>query len=240
MTDLLVASDLHKKFGGIAALGGISISVAERETVGVIGPNGSGKTTLFSVLSGFLFPSQGTVYWRGELITRVPPYVRARRGLVRTFQEMNTFPTLTVRQNLTIAIESARQNNRPSYDLMELAKYTRIDHRLDVNAKDLSWGETRLLGVALGLAMSPQLLLLDEPFAGMSPAAVADVVQMLVRMKSDGYSLCIVDHEMSYLLPLCDRVIVLDAGLMIANASPDEIVQNPQVRKAYLGALDDA
>ncbi|MDQ1425560.1 MAG: branched-chain amino acid transport system ATP-binding protein, partial [Acidimicrobiaceae bacterium] len=205
------------------------------EVVGIIGPNGSGKTTLFNLLSGFLRPRSGSIRWEGQDVTKAPAHVRARRGLVRTFQESMVFPGLTVRENLEMAVRAAHLNGQSPQSVGELLDYVRIGHVVDSLAADLSWGQTRLLGIALALALRPKVLLLDEPFAGLSPVAAEDVSVIIRRLRSDGYSLCVIDHEMTFLLPICDRLVVLANGTTLADGPPGDVIERPDVRAAYLG-----
>jgi ABC-type branched-subunit amino acid transport system ATPase component len=231
---LLEATGLKKRYGGVLAVNGVDLTVVPNEVVGIIGPNGSGKTTLFNLISGFARPTAGRIRWRGQDVTRKQAHVRARMGLVRTFQEMMVFPGLTVRENAQTALRIS--GSRAAFGSAEdLAAYVGIAHVLDHLASDLSWGQTRLLGIAMAIAVKPELLLLDEPFAGLSPVAAEEISNIIKRLKADGYSLCVIDHEMSYLLPICDRLVVLVNGAKIAEGDPHEIIQHHTVREAYLG-----
>ncbi|HVM52952.1 MAG TPA: ATP-binding cassette domain-containing protein [Acidimicrobiales bacterium] len=234
-TPILEATGLTKRFGGVLAVDAVDFRVLPNEVVGIIGPNGSGKTTLFNLLSGFLRPASGTIRWEGRDVTKAAPHNRARAGLVRTFQESMVFPGLTVRENLAMAIRAAELAGRQGQAADDLAEYVRITHVLDSIAQDLSWGQTRLLGIALALAMNPSVLLLDEPFAGLSPVAAEDVSAIIRRLRVDGFSLCVIDHEMSFLLPICDRLVVLVNGATLADGDPQEIIDRHEVRAAYLG-----
>jgi branched-chain amino acid transport system ATP-binding protein len=233
---LLTADGLVKRFGGVTALGGVSVHVAANEVLGVIGPNGSGKTTLFNLLTGFLRPDHGTVLWSGTDVTRVPSYRRARQGLVRTFQETMLLPGLTVEENAELALRMARRSDPEFGTATELLDYVGLAAAAPVMGADLSWGEARLLGIATTLALKPDLLLLDEPFAGLSAVAAERLSALVTRLHAAGRSLCIVDHKVAHLMPLCDRVIVLVNGSIIADGPPQEVVASPEVRSAYLGA----
>lgn len=232
---LLEASGLTRRFGGVVAVDGVDFRVLPNEVVGIIGPNGSGKTTLFNLLSGFLRPASGSISWEGADVTMAPAHARARRGLVRTFQESMVFPGLTVRENVEMAVRAAALSGHEPTAIDELLAYVRIGHVVDSLAADLSWGQTRLLGIALALALRPRVLLLDEPFAGLSPVAAEDVSAIIRRLRADGYSLCVIDHEMSFLLPICDRLVVLVNGATLADGRPDEVIERHDVRAAYLG-----
>ena len=232
---LLTAEGLVKRFGGVTALGGVSVHVATNEVLGIIGPNGSGKTTLFNVLTGFLRPDRGSVLWAGADVTSVPAHRRARQGLVRTFQETMLLPGLTVGENAELALRTARQSEPEFATAAELLDYVGLAPAAWVMGADLSWGEARLLGIGMTLALRPDLLLLDEPFAGLSAVAVERLSALVTRLRAAGKSLCIVDHKVAHLMPLCDRVIVMVNGSIIANGTPKEIVASPEVRSAYLG-----
>jgi branched-chain amino acid transport system ATP-binding protein len=241
MTTLLSARGLSKSFDGVDAVVDVDLEVTIDEIVGLIGPNGSGKSTLFGLITGFIRLSGGTVSWLKEDVTRLPAHQRARRGLVRTFQERMVFDHTTVRENLQFA--AIRADLDPADD-------DRLAGALDVvglpvgvmrqRAMDLSWGQTRLLGIAMALLLGPKLLLLDEPFAGLNRVAASSVTAALIRLRNEGISLVVVEHEMSLLLPLCDRVVVLAEGAKIAEAAPDVILTLPDVRAAYFGELSDA
>jgi ABC-type branched-subunit amino acid transport system ATPase component len=233
---LLEGVGLRRRFGGVCALDGVDITIRAREVTGVIGPNGSGKTTLFDVLSGFTRPQGGSVRWAGHDVTRARPHERARLGLVRTFQHSMVFPGLTVEENLRHAANAARSRSLTPTDPDHLLEQTRLGHVGRALASDVSWGETRLLGIAMALVLRPSLLLLDEPFAGLSPAAAEAMGALLLGLRADGVGACIIDHEMSFLLPICQNLVVLVAGVKIAQGQPADVIERADVRAAYLGA----
>jgi ABC-type branched-subunit amino acid transport system ATPase component/ABC-type branched-subunit amino acid transport system permease subunit len=236
---VLRCAEIDRRFAGIHALDSVSLSVNQGETLGLIGPNGSGKTTLINVFSGFVAPSSGQVFLGERRITREPAYRRARAGLLRTFQEVVVFPDLTVGDHLRIALESARAHRKDDdkgavWTAADLAGYCRIGHRLHSPGRQLSWGEVRLLGVAMCLAMRPRVLLLDEPFAGLSLAAIERVADVIRRMTADGYSICIVDHQLDHLLPLCGRSVVFHNGSVVFDGAPADAVQHDLVLNVYV------
>jgi branched-chain amino acid transport system ATP-binding protein len=204
--------------------------------VGLIGPNGSGKSTLLNLLSGFTAPHAGEVTWSGKNITGVAAHQHPALGLVRLFQDRTAFDGLSVRKNLQLAriqrgLQSLRDPDlRDTLDYIGLPTYT-----LDQLAGELSWGQSRLLGLALCFTLEPRILLLDEPFAGLNPAAAAQVSIALKRSQAEGVGIVVVEHEMDLLLPLCDRVLVLSQGSVIAQGGPDQILNLGAVRSAYFG-----
>jgi branched-chain amino acid transport system ATP-binding protein len=237
MTPILEIKALSKRFGGIAALTDVDLLVDTGEILGLIGPNGSGKSTLFNVITGFLRPTSGSVTWLDEDITNAKPHQLAHRGLVRTFQERMAFDGLSVQENLEIALIQAKKRGDWPARVRAVMDAVGLPQRaLRQQAKDLSWGQGRLLGMALALLFEPRLVLLDEPFAGLNRVAAQDVCAVILSLREQGISAVIVEHEMELLLPLCDRVMVLAEGIKIAEGPKDEILKRPEVRLAYFGS----
>ncbi len=237
MTRLLRTEKLVMRFGGVRALGPVDFSVDPGLIVGLIGPNGSGKSTFFNVVTGFLKPTGGKVFWEGNDITGRPPGVRAKLGLVRTFQEKMIFSGLTVRENVQFALI---QHGAPSLaepalrDAMDLA---RLPHATLLQmAGDLSWGQCRMLGMVLALVLKPRLLLLDEPFAGLNRLVATQVTEMLLKLRDEGIGAVIVEHDMDLLLPLCDRITVFAGGEILSEGTSEEVLARPDVRAAYFGS----
>src|SRR5512139_3652468 len=242
---LLRVENLAKRFGGIVATDDVSFEIPPGELHALIGPNGAGKTTLIAQLSGSIFADSGRVTFAGADITRLPMPKRSHIGLARSFQITSLFLDLTVLDNVALAVQahaghsfSFWRNARREAALREpareaLARVGLID-RADRLTGSLSHGEHRLLELAMALAGTPRLLLLDEPMAGLGPEESARMVQMLKALKRD-YTILLVEHDMEAVFALADRITVLVYGKVIATGMPDEIRANAQVREAYLG-----
>ena len=241
----LAVRDLAKSFGGVQALGGVTLSVAQGERRAVIGPNGAGKTTLFHAISGTLFPSSGTISLFGREITRLAPYERARLGLARTFQITNLFAGLTVLENVLLAVCAAAGSGlgmlRPMTahrGLYEKAERLLGQWGLSASAprlvRHLSYGEQRQIELILALAGSPRLLLLDEPTAGLSAAETAQVVER-VRSLPREITILMIEHDMDVAFQLAERITVLHQGRLIAEGDRETIRAHPQVNEIYLG-----
>jgi branched-chain amino acid transport system ATP-binding protein len=241
----LVVQDLYKRFGGVEAVSGVSFSVEAGERRGLIGPNGAGKTTLFHSIAGTHLPSSGSVTLFGRDITRLPPHARARSGLARTFQITNLFPSLSVMENVLLAVAAASGLGpaliRPmsAYRaLYERAGRLLADWGLADGAarrvRHLSYGEQRQLELALALAGSPKILLLDEPTAGLSAAESARVVSMVQALPRD-MTILMIEHDMDVAFELADRISVLHQGRIVAEGDRRAIRANAQVAEIYLG-----
>lgn len=235
MSVILQGQGLKKRFGGVHALRGVDLEIDDREVLGVIGPNGSGKSTLFNVLAGEFRPDDGSVVWCGTDITRVPAHRRARMGLVRTFQERMVFGRMPVRENIEFALLQ-RGGGFDESDIQRALEFVGLPQRVLTQSGDqLSWGQSRLVGLVLGVVLRPQVLMLDEPFAGLNRLAAQEVNDALLKLRDEGVGLVIVEHEMSLLLPLCDRVVVLAEGRKVAEDTPNAILANTEVQRAYFG-----
>jgi branched-chain amino acid transport system ATP-binding protein len=246
MTRLLEVNNLRVAYGAVVAVDDVSLSIEAGEVVGLIGPNGAGKSSFIDALTGAIRNRGGTVTFEDKSLDRLPPHAVARRGLVRTFQSVELFDDLTVRENLLVAAEqptllsSLRDLVVPSKpqgieDVAWASGICDLDDVLTRYPKELSHGQRKLAGVARALAKRPRLVLMDEPAAGLDTDESIAFGKRLRSLPSHGVSVLLVDHDMELVLGVCDRILVLDFGKVIASGTPDEIRSNDRVIKAYLG-----
>jgi branched-chain amino acid transport system ATP-binding protein len=246
LTALLNVDALSVTYGGVTAVNGVELSVAEGKVVGLIGPNGAGKTSTIDALTGYHAPSSGRVSFGGDDITRMRPHTRARRGLARTWQSVELFDDLTVEENLLVASERMGVLQALRDLLLPVGKHSRedVDWALDLcgltDVKDrlpteLSHGRRKLVGVARALAQRPRLVLMDEPAAGLDTDESEELGRHLRALPGEGVTVLLVDHDMSLVLSICDEVVVLDFGQVIARGTPTDIRRNDAVIAAYLG-----
>ncbi|MEM1197714.1 MAG: ABC transporter ATP-binding protein [Pseudomonadota bacterium] len=241
---MLETQDLQKSFGGVTATDHVSLQVEEGECHAVIGPNGAGKTTLIAQLSGMLAPDEGAILFNDQDITRLTAQRRSHLGLARSFQITSVFMGLSVLDNVALAVQAhaghsfrfwrpARQDAALRGPAMEMLEKVSLQDRANSLASEMSHGERRQLEIAMALATKPQLMLLDEPMAGMGPEESGRMVQTLKGL--DGITMLLVEHDMDAVFALADRISVMVYGRLIATGSPAEIRGNDEVRQAYLG-----
>ena len=236
---LLEAHDVTVRFGGNIAVDDVSIGVEPGEITGLIGPNGAGKTTLFNVITGLQKPARGRVFLGNEDITGLPPYRRAQRGLARTFQRLELFLSLSVRDNVRVAgdVRNASRPGRIDVDaeadrVLELTGLTDV---AEDDVSDIPTGRARVVEVARALMTRPSVVLLDEPASGQTEQETAAFGRLLQRLAADGLAVCLVEHDVGLVMQVCTTITVLDYGAVIARGTPEQIRVDPAVIDAYLG-----
>src|SRR2546421_11663461 len=236
MAEMLRVDNISRRFGGLLALDRAALTVNEGEIVALVGPNGAGKTTLFSIITGFLKPSQGRVFYQGADITSLPPHLLARRGIARTFQIAQPFAGLTVRENIAVGAHLSRPARADALAAAEdVAKAVGLAPMLDQPAASLTVAGRKRLELARALAIEPKLLLLDEVLAGLNPSEVRDMVPVIQAIRARGITIVMIEHVMQAVMSLANQVFVLAEGRVIAEGVPHAIAADPRVIEAYLG-----
>lgn len=238
MAALLEIKNVSKHFGGFTALADVSLAIAQGERFGLIGPNGSGKTTLINCVSGSLRNDAGSIVFNGEEVSRLAPYQRTRRGIARSFQVPRPFHTMTVLENLLVpsAYVVHMKDAEGEARAMDILKSIGLADKAAAHANQLSQVELRKLELARAMAAQPKLLISDEAMAGLAGTEVDEVLAILFRLNEAGITIIMIEHIMQAVMRFSQRVVCLDAGRIICEGTPQSIVQNPDVQKAYLGA----
>jgi len=253
---LLEVKDVSIQFGGLKVIEGMNLSIRSGELVGLIGPNGAGKTTAFNLISGIYKPTRGEIFFDGEPIHHLKAYETARRGIVRTFQNIRLFPTLTVKQNILIGMHKACpynlwsaflrgpkffQSERESEtEALRLLDIFQLRERAEDLAGDLPYGVQRKIEIVRALAGRPSLLLLDEPAAGMNHSETDGLMKLIAHIRQEfKLAVLLIEHDMKLVMGICERIVVLDHGVIIAKGSPQEIQNHPKVIEAYLGLAEE-
>lgn len=246
---VLEVKGLKKHFGGVKAVDDCSFSVGKGKIVGLIGPNGAGKTTIFDLITGFYPPTSGEIMLEGESIVGLPPYRIANRGISRTFQLIRLFPRVSALENILIARKNQEgeklfnsligrwksEEKKNNERAMELLEFIGLKEKREHHAGGLSYGQQKLLEIARCLASEPKLLLLDEPFAGLNPIMANKVAEVLTRLKNEGKTILLVEHNVGLVTRICDELVVLDYGKEIAVGKPSKVIRDRKVIEAYLG-----
>lgn len=252
MTELLSTQGLTKKFGGLTAVNQVDFQVIEGQAAGVIGPNGSGKTTLFNLLSGHFPPTAGQVVFDGHNVTAQTADSRVGMGMARTFQLVSVFDSLTVWENLVLSTNRFKENERSlsNFFFRPAQKSTTLEscrqaleavglqNKAEMKTSELSYGDKRMMEIAMALSLQPKLLLLDEPLAGLSDHEIGEVLELLQEVKN-GLSLVIIDHKISKIVDLVDRMSVMNEGCVICEGLPDDVLCDPNVRECYWGKEEE-
>ena len=253
---ILKIDHVTMQFGGVTALNDVNFHIDKGEILGLIGPNGAGKTTCFNVMTGVYTATSGAVTFDGQSLAGLKRFQITKRGIARTFQNIRLFPDMTAVENVMVGADANHQTSvlgalvgsrrhhaeerRGRERAMELLSFMGIADYAPVAARNLPYGYQRRLEIARALATDPKLLCLDEPAAGFTPAEKVELMDLIRKIRAQGYTVLLIEHDMSLVMGVTDRIVVLDFGKVIANGSPTEVQNNPDVIAAYLGVPDDA
>jgi ABC-type branched-subunit amino acid transport system ATPase component len=248
MKDLLEIQSVSKSFGGLKAVNQCSFVVKKNSITGLIGPNGAGKTTMFNIISGLITADSGSIHYKDKNITKSPAHTRANLGLGRTYQAIRIFQELTALENIIVAFKENKEklwhsfiNHRKNTKnlekkAMKLLESVNLQEKSNLKGYELSYGQKKLLEILRIKANNTDLVLLDEPTAGINPTLIKQVTEIIRGFQKDGKTILIVEHNMPFIMGLCEQIIVMDRGANIAEGKPRQIQNNPQVLEAYLGS----
>jgi branched-chain amino acid transport system ATP-binding protein len=239
--DLIEIRDVSKHFGGLSALTHVSFFLKQGEILGLIGPNGAGKTTLFNVVNGFYPPSRGEVFFKSEKISDLKPHQICKLGIARTFQVVRPLQRMTALDNV-IASAFLRAKTKPEAEgiALEMMRFTGLYEDRHVVSKGLPLGKRKKLEITRALATRPEMLLLDESFAGLNPSEQNELIEIIRKVRANGITIMVIEHHMKVIMSISDRIVVLNYGEKIAEGTPKEIGNNPLVIQAYLGEAENA
>ena len=233
---LLEIRNVSKRFGGLAASSDISFTIEKGEILGLIGPNGAGKTTLFNIVDGFYAPTKGEVLFKGQVISGLKPHQICKLGLARTFQVVKPLQRMSVLDNVIASAFLRAKNKAEAIEIaMETLHFTGLERDKDVISRGLPLGKRKKLEIARALATQPELLLLDESFAGLNHSELNESIEIIKNIKARGITIMIIEHHMKVIMSISDRIVVINYGQKIAEGTPQEIRNNPLVVEAYLG-----
>jgi len=252
---LLEVDDVTIRFGGVTAMDGVTFDIKEGEILGLIGPNGAGKTTCFNVMTGVYQATSGQIRFDGQVLHKIQRYKITRLGIARTFQNIRLFKSMTALENVMVGADAhskvgffralfrtpmhRKTESESKARALELLKFVGVDGRADELAANLSYGDQRRLEIARAMATNPKLLCLDEPAAGFNPAEKQRLMELIRKVREQGYTVLLIEHDMRLVMGVTDRIVVLEFGRKIAEGSPAEIRDNPAVIAAYLGVEED-
>ena len=234
---MLRLDSISKKFGGVKAVSQVSLELSDGDVLGLIGPNGAGKSTLINLITGLLTPDEGQIYLSNLNITSKKPYERARLGLARTFQNLRIYPNLSVGQNIEVASISSNYSSRNmNFDLDKIINIFDLEDKIDLASEELSYGHLRRLEIVRALALNPLVLLLDEPAAGMNENETKELSNSLKWVQNNiACAIIVIDHDLKFIMGVCDKITVMNMGEVIASGKPNEISNNKRVKEAYIG-----
>ena len=234
---MLRLDSISKKFGGVKAVSQVSLELSDGDVLGLIGPNGAGKSTLINLITGLLTPDEGQIYLSNLNITSKKPFERARLGLARTFQNLRIYPNLSVGQNIEVASISSNYSSRTmNFDLDKIINIFDLDDKIDLASEELSYGHLRRLEIVRALALNPLVLLLDEPAAGMNENETKELSNSLKWVQNNiACAIIVIDHDLKFIMGVCDKITVMNMGVVIASGKPNEISNNKRVKEAYIG-----